>query len=98
MQLNLKQLKHLSVETASGAKLGHIHDLILQTDGQMIAQYLVKPSVLGAQKYLISRDQILRFTEEKIIVEDNAVNEKEAEPAESQAKAAPEPATTRETL
>ena len=95
MRLNLKQLKHLVVETASGEKLGHIHDLILETEGQLIAGYAVKPSLLSGTGYLISRDQIIRFETTKIIVEDNVIKEKVAKAA-NPAKASPEPAATRE--
>jgi len=75
MRLTLKQLKSLAVETASGVKLGHTHDIILDTNGQMIAQYSVKQSIISPKEYLISRDQIVKFENEKIIVEDSAVAE-----------------------
>lgn len=70
MRMSLKQLKHLSVETASGTPLGHIHDLIFEIDGQLIAQYLVKPSIVGAE-LTVGRDQVLSITETKMLVDDN---------------------------
>lgn len=92
MRLTLKQLKHLMVETASGVKLGKVYDIILESEGQLAFQYLVRPSLLPKKVYLIGRDQILRFTDEKIIVEDALIkNEEKAsskEPAPSPEAAA----------
>ncbi len=85
MRLTLKQLKHYSVETVSGVKLGHVSDIVLDTDGQMIAQYEVKESIISAKEYLIGRDQIARFEDKKIIVDDNVIRKEIT---------APEPATT----
>ena len=72
MRIGLKQLKHLSVETVSGQQLGHVADLVFEICGQMIVQYIVRFSVLSTKEYVISRDQIVNITKEKIIV-DNSV-------------------------
>ena len=72
MRLDLKHLKHLVVETQSGAMLGHIHDVIVETDGQLILQYAVKSSLLSSKEYLIHREQVARFEASKMIVVDGA--------------------------
>jgi len=70
MRLTLKQLRALHVETVSGASLGHVHELTLEIDGQLVLQYLVKSSLFGNKEYLIGRDQVVRFEEKKMIVDD----------------------------
>jgi sporulation protein YlmC with PRC-barrel domain len=73
MRMSLKQLKSLGVETISGVKLGHVVDVILEIDGQLVAQYEVKSSFLNNKSYLVSRDQVVRFEAEKMVVDDNIV-------------------------
>jgi sporulation protein YlmC with PRC-barrel domain len=75
MWLPFKDLKKISVETASGVRLGQVHDLVLEIDGQLVAQYLIKPSVVSRTMYRVSRDQVIKFTEEKMIVDDGVVKE-----------------------
>lgn len=75
MRLDLKQLKHLTVETKSGTQLGHIHDIVLETEGQLIAQYIVISSLLRTKHYIISRSQIVGFTDSKLIVDDGVTPE-----------------------
>lgn len=70
MRLSLKQLRALHVETVSGASLGHVHELVFEIDGQLIVQYAVRSSLLSNKEYLIGRDQIVRFEEKKMIVDD----------------------------
>jgi len=70
MRMDLKQLKSLSVETVSGKKLGHVFDLVFEIDGQLVVQYLVRTHALGGRVYMIGRDQIVRFSAKKILVED----------------------------
>lgn len=76
MRLTLTQLMHLSVETVSGTKLGRVYDVVLETEGQLIAQYLVRRLRLGGALYRISRDQVVRFEEHRLIVDDGVVKEK----------------------
>ena len=71
MRLSFKKIKQLSVETASGIKLGRVSDIVLEIDGQLVAQYVVKHSIISNKTYLISRDQIVRFEDKKIIIDDN---------------------------
>lgn len=70
MRVDFKQLKQLTVETLSGEKLGHVHDLVLEIDGQLVAQYQVKSSLLSTKEHLVSRDQVVRFEEKRMIVDD----------------------------
>ena len=110
MLLNFKNLKKLPVETASGIKLGHIADIILEIDGQLVAQYLVKHSIISGKEYLISRDQIIRFEDNpstsfdyaqdkslrinKIIVDDN-VEKAENKIQTKESNISPEPISMR---
>jgi len=71
MRLSFKQLKVMDVETVSGVKLGKVHDLVCEIDGQLIAQYEVHSSMIGGKVYLVSRDHVVRFEEKKIIVDDS---------------------------
>ena len=42
MRIAFKQLKKMKVETLSGTNLGKVHDIIFDTEGQNIIQYIVK--------------------------------------------------------
>lgn len=77
MRLSFKKIKQASVETVSGVKLGHVSDIIFEIDGQLIVQYIVKHSMLISKEYTISRDQIVRFEDKKIIVDDNVEKAKQ---------------------
>lgn len=70
MRTSFKQLKSYAVETESGYSLGHIVDLVLEVEGQLVAQYLVKTKMIGGETLHISRDQVVRFEEETLIVDD----------------------------
>ena len=80
MLINFKNLKKLPVETASGLKLGRVADIILEIDGQFVAQYVVKHSIISGKEYLINRDQIVRFEDKKIIVDDNVSRDMARDP------------------
>lgn len=58
----------MDVETQSGVNIGKVKDIIMDIDGQIIVQYEVG-SLLG-KDLLISRDQIMRFEKDKLIVDD----------------------------
>lgn len=73
MRITYKQLKKLPVETKSGKMLGHVCDVVFEIDGQLVAQYEVSPSLLSGKKYLISREQVLSISAEKMIVSDGVV-------------------------
>ena len=75
MRLNLKQLKNLSVETISGISLGFVHDIVWDTQSNMLVQLLVKKITAPTKKYLINTTQIVKIDETKIVVEDNIISE-----------------------
>lgn len=85
MRLSKSQLLHLPVETRSGRQLGKIVDFTIDTATQTLVQYHVKSSTfvpgLFEQKLLVGRDEVISLTNEKMIVEDSAV-----EAARSQSK------------
>ena len=80
MLISYKQMKKVKVETQSGIFLGYLSDFELETDTGIIEKYYVQSknliSGLLAGKLLISKNQIISFDEEKMVVEDNLVKEK----------------------
>lgn len=102
MRLTLKQLKQLSVETVDGIVLGFVSDVIFETEGQLIVQYVVKESLLkhiNQKEYLISRDQIVRFEEKRLLVDSSVKLEKESDGVKKKVKPfSPKPIPMRETL
>lgn len=89
MRITLSQLKRLPVETKSGTKLGKVYDLVLEIEGQTIAQYHVKSALVVGEKYLVSRNQVIEINSKKMIVEDNV--KKQLIEDEPQKKLAVEP-------
>ena len=77
MRLSFKQLKKMPVRTMSDALLGKVSDIIFDTNGQEIIQYEVRSSSIGGEVYLISRDQVARFEDKKMVVYDTAIKKKE---------------------
>lgn len=96
MRLTLKQLKGLQVETVSGLSLGHVHDLVFELDGQLIAQYLAKPTLISQKEYCIGRDQVVRFEEKKLIVDDTVRPAATGGETKKKLAVMPEPVATRE--
>ncbi|PLX26474.1 hypothetical protein C0581_04395 [Candidatus Parcubacteria bacterium] len=96
MRIHLSELKRLSVETKSGNVLGKIKDIIVEVDGQMIAQYIVKPTMLGRTQYIINRDQIIGVQNKKLIVDDNVGMDKVSEKSDERMPSSPEPIAMRE--
>jgi len=96
MRMILKQLKSLDVETKSGERLGNVCDVVLETDGQLIVQYFVKPSIFSGKEYLVSRDQVVRFEEGKMVVDDGVGLEKDNDVKEKRVASSPEPVVMRE--
>ncbi len=95
MRIDLKQLKKLPVETRAGKRLGHVSDVVIDIDGQLIAQYYVRSAALiGGDSYVISRDQVIRIDEEKMVVADSVVpvtsSKETAMPLEASAPMAPQ--------
>ncbi len=79
-RLPYKQLKRLPVQTKSGKTLGRVRDIVIETEGQLVAQYLVAPTALSSKTYLIGRDQIIAIQAAAIIVADSAVTENSRNP------------------
>lgn len=79
MYINLPKLTHLPVVTQSGIKLGRIYDIKLDIPSQMIVGYLVRPSALSRQNFLIKPSQVVKITAEEIVVEDATLKEKTKE-------------------
>ncbi len=77
MRATFKQLKKMSVQTLSGTVLGKVSDMVFDTEGQHIIQYTVRSGTLSTEELLISRDQVVRFEEKKMIVYDTAAKKKE---------------------
>ena len=74
MWLDFKHLKQLNVETESGQLLGKVYGLVLELGEQFVVQYKVG-SILRTKKYLVSRDQVIRFEEKRMVVVDNIARE-----------------------
>jgi len=73
-------MRKIKVETQSGQFLGYISDFELETDSGTVEKYYVKSknliNGLFEDKLLINKSQIIRFDEEKMVVEDNVIKEK----------------------
>ena len=41
--------------------MGKIKDIVFEIDGQLIAQYIVKSSMIGGKEDIINRDQVVNF-------------------------------------
>jgi len=85
-----KELINLPVETKSGDYLGKIFNLEIDLDSQSIISYDVKyTNILKGilkDKLLISRNQIISISKERMIVNDNVLTEQEKEELVTKAK------------
>jgi sporulation protein YlmC with PRC-barrel domain len=79
MIITFKALTSLPVFTQSGIKLGHIQDIELDVDDHFIRCYIVEPKFFGKELYRIVPLQIKKITDEKIIVDDAVIKDKERE-------------------
>ncbi len=93
--MTFSQYKHLSVETVSGTVLGKISDIVLESNGQLVAQYIVKGSLLGGQLYTLNRDQVIRITTNKMIVDDSVVKDIDTSKSISASSIQPQPVAMR---
>ena len=75
MLIYFSELKALRVETKSGTYLGKICDLVLEASSSSILKYDVKGGRVRGGRYLISKDQVLEISKEKIIVSDEVITE-----------------------
>ena len=80
MLISQKQLKKIIVETQSGQFLGMITDFELDPDTGIIEKYFVKNkssiSGLFENQLMISKNQIISFSQEKMVVEDALLKNK----------------------
>lgn len=97
MLLQAKKIIGLSVITQGGDELGEISSFDVELDSQDVWQYHVRPSslvsrLLGpSEELIVSREQVIRLDEKKMVVDDSLVKEKAGVPAKS--KGLPERAT-----
>lgn len=83
MQISLKQLLHLPVETKNGSKLGEICGINFDAERHLVVSYAVKAAYLPrpfASELLIAPSQVLSITTEKMVVIDMAIPASEAAP------------------
>ena len=82
-----KKLLKLPVETKSGMKLGRVMGFDFDCENQAVLRWRVRPQGLTARvlphPLLITREQVLSITAEKMTVDDNV--EKEMELAKAKA-------------
>ncbi len=81
MTLSSGQLIGLKVKTQSGLALGRIKDFEVEAETGQIIRYVVAdggwlPKLLN-QDLLVDKSQIVRITEEEMIVEDGLVGNKD---------------------
>lgn len=69
MRIAYSQLKKLPAVTVSGTHLGSVSDALFDTESGMLVQIHVKRS-LFSKPLVIARSQIVRFEEEKVVVDD----------------------------
>jgi len=93
MLIDFKQLKNLSVQTESGILLGYVNDFTLETDTLSIKQLNVNSNKLlvFSDDLLISAEQIVSITAERIVVQESVKKIPVAE--NSKQKITSEPAT-----
>jgi len=77
----------LPVRTQTGKSLGHVVDLEIDPDSQVVMTYHVKPSRLVPDMVqsplLIRRSQVIEITEHGLIVDDAVGREDQVAPAPS---------------
>jgi sporulation protein YlmC with PRC-barrel domain len=74
MYINEQTLIRLPVFTKSGDKLGHIIDIEIDLENHQVRKYFVG-ALFQKGTYLIGPSQILKITDEKIIVEDTVMKD-----------------------
>jgi len=82
MKISLEKLLKLPVVTEDGRKLGNIFDIIIDTDGQSVVQYAVRPSTLVGRIFnedalLVSRDQVIAINENEVVVDSGIIKSSE---------------------
>ncbi len=84
MRLSDQQIIGLPVYTQSDEHLGKVSQIILNIDtGQLVQIEVVSSSIIKffAKNLLVSKDQIISITEDKVVVEDSVKKTIEAQEA-----------------
>lgn len=95
MRILWRQLTSLPVETLSGKHLGHIVDVVIDSETLNILQLIVRSSLIRRAKYHIGHDQVVRIESRAVIVADTTVIVTEQKSA---VLTAPKPLVPRESL
>lgn len=77
MRISYTQLKRLPVETADGRPVGHVCDLELEIEGQLVAAYMVRKHRLHPA-VRIGRDEVVAITAKKIVVDNRVLVQENA--------------------
>ena len=75
MRLTSTLLRRLTVKTISGEVLGKIKSWEIDTEDQIIVQYVVSSSPIRGRKFLIHRGQVKSFSDTEMIVDDSVVRD-----------------------
>ncbi|MAG29058.1 hypothetical protein CL632_02845 [bacterium] len=85
MLINFDDILDLLVQTQSGTQLGKVDGAIIDIDSQSIHQYSVKPAGIthffDKQELLISRDQVISISKDKMVVQDGTYQQPEQKKA-----------------
>ncbi len=74
-----KKIIGLPVETLSGEKLGKVADFDVDPESHLIVRYYIKSGLSLpplSEEIIITRQQVIRLTAEKMIVDDGVAKEK----------------------
>lgn len=77
MKLACSQVLKMHVYTTSGKHVGKVKDISFDLDTGLVREYLV--SSLLQKTHTIAREQVVRYEEEKLIVEDRVLIDSEEE-------------------
>lgn len=91
MIVSVKKLLGLPVFTESGERLGEICDFNLEVESHGVREYLVKKNFFNKPSHLIKPSQVREITDEKMIVDDGLIKDRE-ENVKKQKSVAPAPA------
>ncbi|MBP9732691.1 MAG: PRC-barrel domain-containing protein [Candidatus Magasanikbacteria bacterium] len=73
MKLACSKVLKMHVYTTSGKNVGKVKDISFDLDSGLIREYLV--SSLLHRTYTIAREQVVRYEEDKMFVEDRVLEE-----------------------
>lgn len=76
MRLSLKKLIDLPVETEIGESLGKVIDLNLDINNHTVIDYVIQFGLVKRQKLLVKPVQVIKITNEKMVVDDAILKNK----------------------